>query len=63
MAMHGLAEWKCTVQGLPLIKDGCVQTEVDLKELFNRMRLGIEEAIPEVDIPCPDDKAASKTLT
>ncbi len=62
MAMHGLSEWKCTVQGLPLIKDGCVQTEVDLKELFNRMRLGIEDAIPEVEIPCSGDKdVSSKT--
>ncbi len=61
MAMHGLADWKCMVQGLPLIKDGCVQTEVDLKELFNRMRLGIEDAIPEVDMECPGDKNPSKT--
>lgn len=61
MAMNGLSNWKCIVQGLPLIKDGCVQTEVDLEELFRRMRLGIEDVLPEADIECPGAKDTSKT--
>ena len=61
MAMHGLSDWKCVVQGLPLLKDGCVQTEVDLEELFKRMRVGIEDVLPDVEIPCTGDKAILKT--
>ncbi|MFQ6135956.1 MAG: DUF116 domain-containing protein [Candidatus Hydrothermarchaeales archaeon] len=57
MAMHALSNEKCVVQGLPLTKDGCVQTEVDLKRLFEKMKLGIEEITPELNIPsCPSEE-------
>jgi hypothetical protein len=48
IAMHDLAKTPCVVQGVPLIRDGCFQTEVDLKELLRRMKMGIEEGVVEV---------------
>lgn len=52
MAMHDLARVRCVVQGVPLVRDGCFQTEVDLKELLRRMKLGIEEGVEEVGRNC-----------
>lgn len=43
MAMHELSNSKTIVQGVPLIKEGCVQTQVDLKELMRKLRAGIAE--------------------
>lgn len=43
LAMHEIARANILVQGVPLIRDGCMNTAVDMKELLRRMRLGIEE--------------------
>jgi hypothetical protein len=51
MAMHALSRGSFVVQGVPLIRDGCVGTEVNLRELFERMKLGVEESIRIVP-PC-----------
>jgi hypothetical protein len=55
MSMHDLSKIKCLVQGVPLIKDGCVHTEVDIKELVRVMRLGIEKRVEEIGRGCPSD--------
>lgn len=54
MAMHELGRSKFIVQGVPLVKDGCVGTEVNIRELIERMRLGIEESI-KTSSPCADN--------
>jgi len=33
----------CAVLGVPLLKDGCVETKVDAGEIIRMMRLGIED--------------------
>lgn len=43
LAMHELSSTKTVVQGVPLIKDGCVQTQVNVEELLRRLRAGIAE--------------------
>ncbi len=43
IAMHELANTKTIVQGVPLVKDGCVQTQVNVEELLRRLRAGIAE--------------------
>lgn len=54
MGMHGISRTKCAVQGVSLIKDGCVNTEIDVKELFRKMRSGIEDGIEEIGERCED---------
>jgi hypothetical protein len=44
-AMHDLSRARFIVQGVPLVKDGCVGTEVNLRELLQRMKLGIEDTV------------------
>ncbi len=51
VAMHELSRSKFIVQGVPLVRDGCVGTEVNLRELLDRMRLGIGDAV-KVPNPC-----------
>ncbi|RMF91144.1 MAG: DUF116 domain-containing protein [Methanobacteriota archaeon] len=53
MAMHELSRSRFAVQGVPLVRDGCVGTEVNLREVFERMRLGIEDAVASVS-PCEE---------
>lgn len=55
-AMHEISKTKCVVLGVPLIHDGCVQTKVNLDELFRRMKLGIEDGIVRVEKTCTDVK-------
>jgi hypothetical protein len=43
LAMHELANCKTIVQGVPLVKDGCVQTQVNVEELLRRLRAGVAE--------------------
>ncbi len=43
LAMQEISRAKIIVQGVPLIRDGCMNTAVDMKVLIKRMRLGIEE--------------------
>jgi hypothetical protein len=52
-AMHDLSRARFIVQGVPLVRDGCVGTEVNLRELLERMRLGIEETV-KLPSPCGD---------
>ncbi len=52
-AMHDLSRSRFIVQGVPLVKDGCVGTEVNLRELMDRMKLGIEESIT-LTSPCEE---------
>jgi len=40
-AMRDLARSGFIVQGVPLLKDGCVTTQVDLDVLYEKMRLGL----------------------
>lgn len=54
VAMHEISRAECIVQGVPLIKEGCVETQVDLKELLRIMRLGIQKGIEDVGRSCPD---------
>jgi hypothetical protein len=53
MAMHELGRSSFIVQGVPLVRDGCVGTEVNLRELLDRMKLGIEGSIKKGS-PCDD---------
>jgi len=55
LAMHDIAKANIMVQGVPLIRDGCMNTAVDLKVLTKRMRLGLEE-IREIPRACPETK-------
>lgn len=43
IAMHEIAGTKTVVQGVPLIKDGCVQTQVNTQELMMKLRAGIAD--------------------
>ncbi len=43
IAMHEISGTKTVVQGVPLIKDGCVQTQVNIKELMKTLRAGIAD--------------------
>ena len=52
MGMHDLSKAECLVVGVPLIKDGCVETNVNTKELINMMRLGIGKGIEDVQKGC-----------
>ncbi len=40
-AMRNLARVGITVLGVPLIKDGCIETEVDYKKIIKTMTLGL----------------------
>jgi len=50
LAMHGISRGKTPVQGVSLMRDGCVETEVDLEKLFELMKLGIEEVKPRLNV-------------
>lgn len=52
IGMHELARAECLVVGVPLIKDGCVETNVNTKELLRVMRLGIEKGMEDVQRGC-----------
>jgi hypothetical protein len=52
IGMHELSRANCLVMGVPLIKDGCVETSVSAKDLINVMRLGIEQGIEDVQKGC-----------
>lgn len=42
IGMHEISRAECIVMGVPLLKDGCVNTQVDVKEVKRILRLGIE---------------------
>jgi hypothetical protein len=52
MGMHEISRKSCAVMGVPLLKDGCVETEVNLEEILRTMRLGIEEVTQEASRSC-----------
>ena len=52
LAMLKTAEQKCVVQGVSLLKDGCINTQVDVAELINKLKLGIEELGQIKKPPC-----------
>lgn len=52
LSMHGLSRANCQVMGVPLAKDGCVETNVNINDLINMMRLGIEQGIEDVQKGC-----------
>ncbi len=60
--MHRISMAECAVQGVPLIRDGCIHTEVDIKELLKMMKAGIEETVEEVGKGCNLD-GVPKTKT
>jgi len=53
MAMRSLSRANFIVQGVPLVRDGCVGTEVNLRELLSKMRMGIEDEV-ESKGSCPE---------
>lgn len=55
LAMHEISKAKIIVQGVPLMRDGCMNTAVDVNELIRRMRLGIEE-FGDVTRVCPETR-------
>ena len=56
IAMHELAGTKTVVQGVPLLKDGCVQTQVNTKELMMKLRAGIADVEEKLQKQaCSDD--------
>ncbi|GBE54789.1 hypothetical protein BMS3Bbin15_00950 [archaeon BMS3Bbin15] len=58
MSMHEISRAECAVVGVPLLKDGCVNTEVDVKEVFRKLRLGIENIKDETNkLSCSGDKS------
>lgn len=62
IAMHELANTKTIVQGVPLMKDGCVQTQVNVDELLNRLRAGIAEVEDKLSKQgCLDDAPKAGT--
>ncbi len=58
-AMLGIWRSGVAVQGVPLAYDGCIETKVDLQELFRRMRAGIEDAAQRIEKGC-EEKPASR---
>jgi hypothetical protein len=52
IAMHEISKAKCIVQGVPLIKEGCVETQIDLNRLIGVMRLGIGKIQIFEDVKC-----------
>ncbi len=48
MAMYEISKANIVVQGVPLIRDGCMNTAVDLKELLRLMRIDSENTIDAV---------------
>ncbi len=54
--MHRISRAECAVQGVPLIRDGCIHTEVDIKELLRKMRAGIEDTVEEIEKGCSPDE-------
>lgn len=52
-AMHDLSQARFIVQGVPLVRDGCVGTEVNLRELLQRMKMGIEDTV-NITSPCKE---------
>ena len=62
MAMHELANCKTIVQGVPLVKDGCVQTQVNVEELLRRLRAGVAEVEEKLGKKgCIDDSPRAGT--
>lgn len=55
IAMYGLSKVKCVVQGVALTKDGCVETEVNPKDVLKKMRVGIERIEEELGKGCTVD--------
>lgn len=55
IAMHEISGTKTVVQGVPLIKDGCVQTQVNLEELTRTLRAGIAEVEEKLQQGCLED--------
>lgn len=52
-AMRELSRSRFIVQGVPLVRDGCVGTKVNLRELLECMKLGIEDSL-KIPSPCSD---------
>jgi hypothetical protein len=52
IGMHSLSKANCLVMGVPLNKDGCVETNVNTKDLIKVMRMGIERGIEDVSKGC-----------
>ncbi len=58
ISMHEISRAECTVVGVPLLRGGCVNTEVDVKEVFRKLRLGIENIKDETNkLSCSGDKS------
>ena len=58
MAMHEIYRCNTIVQGVPLVKEGCVQTEVNLEELLDRLYAGIAtKRRLDRRISCLDEKS------
>ena len=52
MGMHEISRKSCAVMGVPLLRDGCVETQVNLEEILRTMRLGVEKVAKEASRSC-----------
>lgn len=52
IGMHELSRAECLVVGVPLVKDGCIETNVNTKQLIDMMKLGIEKGTEDIKKGC-----------
>ena len=62
LAMMHLSKFHC--QGVPLLKDGCVCTKVDIRAVLDKMGIELPQniVIPEKSISCANERPARKLL-
>lgn len=57
-AMRDISMTHTLVQGVPLVRDGCVHTTVDVKELVKKLRAGIDGIEEGISIKCSSEAGA-----
>ena len=62
LAMMNLSKFSC--QGVPLLKDGCVCTKVDIRAVLDKMGIELPQniVIPEKSVSCANERSARKLL-
>jgi hypothetical protein len=62
LAMMKLSNFHC--QGVPLLKDGCVCTKVDIREVLDKIGIELPQnmAIPKKNVSCTNEHPARKLL-
>lgn len=59
LTMLKTAEQKCSVQGVALLKEGCIETQVDISEILSKLKLGLEEFTPPKKPACETTESLS----